>query len=317
MLGIIINPKSGKKAFLRQRAYLFSLLEQKNIDYVYRLTKYAGHSTELAREMAESGIREFLILGGDGTISEAVNGFMTAHIPDRENIRFGIMPRGTGNDFARFWKLNKNYQEALERFFSGKAEPLDVGCITYYRNGDEHKHYFVNSVGFGIDAKTVTTAQTLKYYTGSHRLLYAMALILAVFRHKSSLLQLKTDAGLEVEEPLFTMNIGNGPYSGGGIQQNPKADPRDGIFHSMFLRTPTFGQIMQAVRHIFDGKLMDMDFVYKYEAKEVVLDIPMIDEAEHCGQKLNQLTCEADGIVLTACTPFKVECLHHALQFIS
>lgn len=316
MLGIIINPKSGKKAFLRQRYYLFELLEQKQIEYVYRVTKYAGHATELARELAEQGVRDFLILGGDGTISEAVNGLMKAEVDDRENIRFGIMPRGTGNDFARFWNLDKNYRKSLDRFFSGKPQPIDVGCLTYHRNGDECRRYFINSVGFGVDSKTLALTHVLKYYFGSHRLLYVIALIVAVCRHKSQMLCLSTDRGLEVADKLFTMNIGNGPFSGGGIRQNPTADPRDGFFNAMFIKTPTLKQILQAVPHIFDGKLMDLDFVHKYEAEKVVMDVPDVDSSKHCGQKLNVLPFEADGILVEACTPFVVECLPHALQII-
>ena len=95
MLGIIINTKSGKKAYLRQRYYLFNLLKERGEDYTYRITRYAGHATELARELAEkNGIRKFLILGGDGTISETVNGLMAANIPDRENLQFGIVMVG-------------------------------------------------------------------------------------------------------------------------------------------------------------------------------------------------------------------------------
>lgn len=317
MLGIIINPKSGKKAMLKQRYYLFELLKQRQIDYTYRVTQYAGHATEQARELAEAGVRDFLILGGDGTISEAIGGLMTAKISDRENIRFGIMPRGTGNDFARYWKLTKNYKKSLDRFFSGKAEPLDVGCVTYYRNGEEQKHYFVNSLGFGIDAKTLVMAHKLKHYLGSHSLLYALALIVVVFKHKSQMLHLKTDNGLDIREPLFNLSVGNAPYCGGGIKLNSKADPRDGAFQMMFLQTPTFRQIMRAVVHLFDGKLEQMDFVYSQPARVIELDVDAVDNAEHCGQKLNHLLFEADGIPVTACTPFKVECIAHALQFVN
>lgn len=316
MLGIIINPKSGKKAMLMQRYYLFDLLKQKQIDYTYRVTKYAGHATELARELAEAGVRDFLILGGDGTISETVAGLMTAKIEDRQNIRFGIMPRGTGNDFARHWNLTKNYKDSLARYFNGKAEPIDVGCVTYSRNGEEHKHYFINSLGFGIDSKTLVTANTMKYYFGSHRLLYAMALIVVVFKHKSQMLHLKTDSGLDVCEPLFDLSLGNAPYCGGGIKLNSNADPSDGVFHMIFVKTPTFRQIIQAIGHLFDGKLEEMEFVYPQQAKVIEMDVEEVDNSEHCGQKLNHLLYEADGIPVTACTPFKIECLHHALQFV-
>lgn len=317
MLGIIINPKSGKKSMLLQRYYLFDLLNQKQIDYTYRVTQYAGHATELARELAEAGVREFLIMGGDGTISEAVGGLMTAKIDDRQNIRFGIMPRGTGNDFARYWKLTKNYKESLARFFDGKAAPIDVGRVTYYRNGEEYQHYFINAMGFGIDSKTLVMAHKLKHYFGSHSLLYAMALVVVVFKHRSQMLHLKTDQGLDICEPLFNLSIGNASYCGGGINLNPKADPRDGVFHMMFIKTPTFRQIMKAVWHLFDGKLEEMDFVYSQQAKVLELEVDAVDDSAHCGQKMNHLLYEADGIPVTACAPFKIECLPGALQFVN
>lgn len=156
MLGIIINPKSGKRAFRAQRVYLFRLLRQRHEPFTYRVTQYAGHAIELARELVERGYDEILVLGGDGTLSEAVNGIMTAKTDaaQRSRIQLGLMPRGTGNDWGRYWGLTKDYKESLRRFFEGKGVPVDVGCVSYCRNGVEQKHYFINSVGFGVDPLT-------------------------------------------------------------------------------------------------------------------------------------------------------------------
>jgi len=315
MLGIIINTKSGKKAYLRQRYYLFNLLKKRGEDYTYRITRYAGHATELARELAEkNGIRKFLVLGGDGTISETVNGLMAAKIPDRENLQFGFMPRGTGNDYGRFWGLTKNHRQSLARFFEGTPQPVDIGCVEFYRNGEQHKHYFINSVGFGVDARTCAYTSVLKYYVGSHSINYFFSFIFALTHHKSKLATLRTDQGLELEKPLFTMNIGNGPFSGGGIRQNPDADPRDGIFHAMFVTTPTFGQVLKAVPHVFDGKLTELPFIHTYTAQEVQLDSPEIDPQS--GQHENNFSFEADGIMVDACGPLRITCEKHALQIV-
>lgn len=322
MLAIIINPKSGKKAYLRQRYYLFRLLEERDETYIYRVTRYAGHATELARELAEQGHRRFLILGGDGTVSEAIQGLMTAQIADREQIQFGIMPRGTGNDYGRCWNLTKDYQESLRRFFEGKAQPVDIGQITYYRNGEAHNKYFVNSVGYGIDAKTCAWTHTLKYYLGSHHLLYAVALIAAVWSHEPQNLELTIHHQGETEVckmPVFTMNIGNGPYSGGGIRQTPDANPTDGIFHAMVATKPTFMDIMRAIPVLFNGGLAKLSFIRQLTAETITIKAPEMVRTTARGGEIEvqgHMPFEADGLLTDACAPMTVTCLHHALQIV-
>ena len=304
MLGIIINPKSGKRAFRRQRIYLWKLLRKRREPFVYRVTKYAEHAIELARELVERGCDEILVLGGDGTLSEVINGIMRADIPEeqRAQICFGLMPRGTGNDWGRFWGLTKDYKKSLDRFFNGKKQPLDIGCITYWRNGIVHHRYFINSVGFGVDSLTCQWATTLKYYIGSHHVNYFFALLAAICVHKSQKIELIVDGKTIVNDMLFTMNIGNGPFSGGGIKQNPDADPRDGVFHSIFVQTPTFRQVLKAIPRLFNGRLTDLNFVHTFVGKEVE-----VNTRKH-------LMFEADGILENIMGPCHITCLHNALS---
>lgn len=304
MLGIIINPKSGKRAFRRQRIYLWKLLRRRREPFVYRVTKYAEHAIELGRELVERGCDEILVLGGDGTLSEVINGIMRADIPEeqRAKISFGIMPRGTGNDWGRFWGLTKDFKKSLDRFFNGEKQPLDVGCITYWRNGIVHHRYFINSVGFGVDSLTCQWATTLKYYIGSHHVNYFFALLAAICVHKSQKIELIVDGKTIVNDMLFTMNIGNGPFSGGGIKQNPDADPRDGVFHSIFVQTPTFRQVLKAIPRLFDGRLTNLDFVHSFVGKEVE-----VNTRKH-------LMFEADGILENIMGPCRITCLHNALS---
>ena len=271
---------------------------------MYRVTKYAEHAIELARELVERGCDEILVLGGDGTLSEVINGIMRADIPEeqRAQICFGLMPRGTGNDWGRFWGLNKDYKKSLDRFFNGEKQPLDVGCITYWRNGIVHHRYFINSVGFGVDSLTCQWATTLKYYIGSHHVNYFFALLAAICAHKSQKIELIVDGKTIVNDMLFTMNIGNGPFSGGGIKQNPDADPRDGVFHSIFVKTPTFRQVLKAIPRLFNGRLTDLDFVHSFVGKEVE-----VNTRKH-------LMFEADGILENIMGPCRITCLHNALS---
>lgn len=315
MLGVIINTKAGKKAYLRQRYYLFDLLKEKNIPYTYHITQYAAHATELAKSLVEQGYERLLVLGGDGTLSEVINGVMHADVPDTSKISVGLMPRGTGNDWGRFWNLDKRYKRSLDIFFNtGKPNPVDVGCLTVKRAGVEQKYYFINSIGFGIDAKTCERAQILKYYVGSHGLNYFFGLLSAVFRHKATPVKMQTELCTQDtdepvkeqwEQPLFTMNIGNGPFSGGGIRQNPDADPRDGIFHAMFVTTPSFKDVCRAIPKLFNGRLPEIAFIRNFKATKVEV---LTD---------SHIVIETDGILVDACGPYTVELLPHALNFIA
>lgn len=305
MLGIIINPKSGKKAFRAQRIYLWKLLRKRHMPFAYRVTKFAGHATELARELVEKGYDEILILGGDGTLSEAINGIMRADLTaeQRAKIQVGIMPRGTGNDWGRYWNLDKRFKESLRRFFEGEGHPIDIGCVTYWRNGIEHHRYFINSVGFGVDPLCCQKAEHLKYYIGSHSINYLFGLIAAIIQHKAQHMILNVDGKQAVDDRLFTMNIGNGPFSGGGIRQNPEADPTDGVFHTMFIKKPTFKQVIAALPKLYNGRLTELPFVYPIVGRE----IEMIYR--------KHILFEADGILENIIGPCKITCMHNALQF--
>jgi diacylglycerol kinase (ATP) len=305
MLGIIINPKSGKRAFRAQRLYLWKLLKKRHMPFSYRVTRYAGHATELARELVEKGCDEILVLGGDGTLSEVINGIMAAQVPDeqRRRVAFGLMPRGTGNDWGRYWKLDKNFKESLRRFFEGEGHPIDIGCVTYWRNGIAHHRYFIHSVGFGVDPLCCKKAETLKYYLGSHHVNYLFGLIAAIIQHKAQHMVLTVDGQQAVDDLLFTMNVGNGPFSGGGIKQNPEADPTDGVFHTMFIKKPTFRQIIEALPKLYNGRLTELPFVYPICGKEIE-----IAYRKH-------ILFEAYGILENIIGPCKVTCIHNAIQF--
>ena len=305
MLGIIINPKSGKRAFRAQRIYLWKLLRKRHEPFAYRVTKYAGHAIEQARELAEKGYDEILVLGGDGTLSEAVNGIMRSSLTAerKAKIQLGLMPRGTGNDWGRYWNLDKNFKESLRRFFEGEGHPIDIGCVTYWRNHIEHRRYFINSVGFGVDPLCCKKAETLKYYLGSHHVNYLLGLIGAVATHKAQHMILKVDGKEVVNDRLFTMNIGNGPFSGGGIRQNPEADPTDGVFHSMFVRKPTLKQIIRALPKLYNGRLTELPFISPVCGSEIEIN---------CRK---HILFEADGILENIIGPCKVTCIHHAMQF--
>ena len=113
---IIINPKSGKKKFRLQRKYLFQVLKHHNIQFDYRVTRFAGHASKIAKYFVEKQYKNIMVLGGDGTMSEVTNGIFSAQVETTSDIKIALIPRGTGNDWGRFWGLTADYKKSIDVF---------------------------------------------------------------------------------------------------------------------------------------------------------------------------------------------------------
>jgi diacylglycerol kinase (ATP) len=303
MWQIIINPKSGKRVLQKQLKYLFKVLNRKGITYNPIYTQYAGHAIDIARDLVETGSDNILVVGGDGSFSEVVNGIFSAQNVDISKIKIAIIPHGTGNDWARFWGLTREHKDAVDVFLKGFVRPIDVGEVTYYCGRRKRKHYFVNSVGFGLDHKVVHEVHRLKYYVGSHSILYFVALVRAAFTYKSRAVKISTEDGV-FERKILTMNIGNGCYSGGGMKQNPTAVPYDGVFDAMFADPPTFKDILMGLALMFNGKIAQHRIIHTLHTSEIHIETD------------GYFPFEADGIEVNSLGNINVKVLPLSLQMI-
>lgn len=185
-----------------------------------RLTESRGDATRIAA--LASDYETVLALGGDGVINEVVNGLMSIE-PD-ERPRLGIIPMGSGNDFARTLGISKNDPEAaIEQLLQGEERTIDLGRV----NGS----YFMQTLSFGLDAAIAldTTERRNRYSKITGSLLFVTSGIKLIvtsmhgwpYRMKADG---KTFEGIEV-----ICAVQNGPTYGGGFRICPQAVPNDGI----------------------------------------------------------------------------------------
>ena len=300
---IIINPKSGKKKLTQQRKYLFLTLKNAGIQFDYRLTKFAGHAAKIARLFAEKNYQNFMVLGGDGTISEVINGIFSANIEFTGSLKIALIPRGTGNDWGRFWGLTRDYTHSLDVFLKGNLQPIDIGKVEYDLEGEQQTHYFINSVGLGLDARVVNITHRLKRYVGSHSFLYSIALICAVFTYRARKVRIRS-SDRNIDENMFTMDVANGCYSGGGIRQTPNALPYDGLLDVMMAKKPTFFDIIGGLMRMFNGKLLEHPVIESFQTQSLKV------------QCHKQVLMEADGILVNGTSPYTFSIIPHAIQMI-
>ncbi len=220
---VIFNPTANRGKMQRYRDLLQEKLEMQ--DGEYRETSQRGEAEKLAREAALAG-RPLVVVGGDGTVYEVVNGLLAAG----RRVPLGIVGAGSGNDYA--WNalhLPKDPEQAVERAFSGQLIEVDAG-----RMGDR---YFVNSFSMGLDAEIGATAGRLKkvpFLSGSN--LYNVAALkqLLFGYHLCPFLKIHLfDGEQEValaSDRYILIAITNGPAYGAGFRINPRADHLDGYF---------------------------------------------------------------------------------------
>src|SRR2546429_3200903 len=222
---VILNPTANRGKMQQHRALIRHRLEQEpQAEYVE--TTRQGEAQELARKAAEEG-RPIIIVGGDGSIHEVVNGILSS----RRRVPLGIVAAGNGNDYA--WntlQLPHNPAEAIERAFTGRLVDVDAGIVN-----DE---YFANSLSVGLDANIAVVAERLKMlpFMSGARLYYSATLQQHLFGyHHCPWLTLRLDAGQPAGEQqaqrYVVLAVIIGPTFGAGVCINPT----DGYFHGRLI----------------------------------------------------------------------------------
>ncbi len=212
MYNIIINPVASKSKSLKALKKAERYLTEKNIPYKVYFSKQKAHSKLIAEELEAAGENEIIIMGGDGTIYDVING-----IKHPENIRFGIIPCGTGNDFASALGLSSCVEENLNIILNGKTVKRDFMEVDGFRS--------VNVAGSGLDVEVLEGAERLKLIKG--KLKYVFSLIKILFHFKNYKFKIACDGETEEGEYMLA-SICNGTRFGGGINISPNSKTDDG-----------------------------------------------------------------------------------------
>lgn len=231
MYHFIINPKSSSGKGIRYWWSVKSELDTRQIAYAAYFTKQEGHATELAEQICSkfSGIKNIVVLGGDGTLNEVING-----ITDFDQIILGYIPSGSSNDLARSLKIPKDPLKALENVLKPtRFIYLDYGEISF-PDANIKSRRFCCSSGMGYDAEVCVEVQAspLKKRLnrfGAGKLIYLAIAMKQLFTLKSMDVTIQVD-GIKKEayQKVFLVSGMIHKYEGGGCMMAPAADPTDG-----------------------------------------------------------------------------------------
>ena len=214
----IINPQAGRSSIDTLVTMLRSRFSSTNLEI--HTTTRSNEATDVARKAADS-FPVIVAVGGDGTINEVANGLIGT------TASLGILPTGSGNDFARTLRLPSTLSKRIEVIAKQKIRTIDVGKITAKnKNGLATSKHFVNAVGIGLDAQVAHEAQKLPRLFGTAK--YAASAIRCLFKYAPEITRVQSKE-LESIGKHNLISIGNGQSAGGGFYLTPDALLDDGL----------------------------------------------------------------------------------------
>ena len=242
---IILNPMADMGNAWRVARGLRSITEQHGgVDWSG--TVYPGHAIELAKQAGEQSYDMVIAMGGDGTVHEVVNGIM--QISEDKRPVLGLVPVGSGNDFAHAIGAPIKSDRALVHALNSESSLVDLGQMT---DGRGKKEYFDNTIGIGFDTVVTIRSHRLPLLRGF--IMYLTAVVQTIFlNHDPITMQIETeDQKWEQSNLLLTMC--NGLREGGGFMIAPDAKIDDGILHYAMIKKVSRPMMFRLVPEVMNG----------------------------------------------------------------
>jgi YegS/Rv2252/BmrU family lipid kinase len=268
---VIINPNAGKGRGRKDWKKISYFMNVQGFQFSFKSTEKKGDAVLFARDAVISGCRKIIVIGGDGTLNEVVNGIFTQDICKSDEVILGMIPVGTGNDWGKMFGIHSDYEEAIKIIRQGKLMLHDTGSIIFQNGLAKEKRYFINIAGLGFDARVVRKTNLQKDKGKGGKLIYLFNLLTCLLSYKSTDAEIAIN-GHKITGSIFTISIGNGVYSGGGMKQTPGAIPDDGLLNITIIRHMSTIEIIKSLKMLYDGTILSHPKIEGYACREIQIN---------------------------------------------
>lgn len=323
MYYIIVNPASKSGRGAKIWSLIQPALDAGTVQYKVFFSREVGHVTRLVRELSTSFLKstkngqlKLIILGGDGTLNEALQG-----IADFSRVQVGYIPTGSSNDMARDLNLPSDPTETLNRILACKTPThMDIGCLTYHDSSHQSygqagnaapaQRYFAVSSGIGFDAAVCEEALTSKFKKilnkmGLGKLTYLAIALKQLIMAKKISCDLVLSDGRSIHMPKFLFVAGMvHQYEGGGFKFCPGADYHDGLIDICAIGDIPKWLVLLALPTAFKGEHYRFKGIDRYIVSEMHLEVS------------SPLWVHTDGEVSVRSSSITLTCEKEKLQFL-
>lgn len=227
------------------------------------LTEHGGHAQELADEAIQKGCDLLVAAGGDGTINEIVNSMMNSAV---EGIKLGIVPIGTGNDFAHSLGIALDVPTAVQNIIEGSTRKVDLALL---EDDKGRQRYFENNMGVGFDANVIVRTSAINALRGFPK--YLAGVMTAMARDFKPVHLLARYDEEEVSQKVLFLYLGIGTRGGGGFLLTPDASHDDDLVDSCTVAMLGRLRAMSLIGSAMKGTHVHTPYAAMRQNKQIVI----------------------------------------------
>ena len=269
---VVVNPISGSGKGLDDFPLISKLLRDNGIRSESVFTEHKCHAAELTVSAINSGYRHIIVIGGDGTLHEVINGLFIQQSVEPSEVTIAVIAVGTGNDWIRMFGIPTRYSEAIRAIKEGYTFLQDVAAVEYEESRYRQVRYAANVAGVGFDAAVIKRLQQMRNKGCKGKSSYLRALVRTFFGYKPTGTKIWVDGRLMYNNLLLSMAIGVGKYNGGGIQQLPAAVADDGLLDLTIIRPLHWWNIIFRLKRLFNGNIYTIGHVLHAQGRHIRIE---------------------------------------------
>jgi diacylglycerol kinase (ATP) len=294
-------------------------LDAARVDYRVHHTQSAGDATLRARAALHAGTDLIAVVGGDGTLSEAAEGFFDFNhaievppTPINSEATLAVLPAGTGDDFARGLRRSRaplqTWIDALLSYRRGEATAREIDVLYGLCDGFQKPFVCLNASTMGIGGETASRVAAqgsfMRKFSGEFRFVFAAVGALAAWRERR--VRVTIDGRTVADRPMNLVGVANGLYAGGGMMLSPEARVDDGKLDVITASGLSRSNVVTELSRIHTGGHLNNPKVSVTQGRSVRIETLLLRDG---------MLLEADGNV-KGVTPVQFEVMPRALRFL-
>ena len=277
---VIINPQSRAGTTKKKIATIKRILELNKIAFSLYKTQDTGDELSVVKRVVKEGFKKIVCVGGDGTLQKIIAGIQLQKACNPKEIIVGIIPLGTGNDWAKSIGIPLNIEKAIEKIKHGKTKKRDLGVVLINKKNEIKKRYFINYSGVGFDSFMLNRLQPYKWL-GKYA--YLACSVANFWFYENRWISVKGNK-FSLSKKIFLCGVGVSKYTGGGMQIIKSPAGNNGLLNLTVAYNFTKIDIIKNFFNLFNGSIFNDRKVLTMVGGEIKMS-----------SKNGVLTCQGDG----------------------